>query len=70
MPFIHADVMREAIPYLFPEIRRGPAYEHWLSTMKALGAELELEPCPHCANVPAGRLCGECRGTGYNWEMD
>jgi hypothetical protein len=65
--FIHKTTIKKVLPFLFPEITRGPAYQDWLDGLKSLGHDLDLQPCPHCEDAE-GDLCVACRGTGYDWE--
>ncbi len=53
------DTVVKVLPYLFPEITRGPGNTLWLVAMKNLGRELGLEPCEPCAG---------CWFTGYSWD--
>ena len=64
---IHNDVIKKFLPFLFPEISRGPANDEWVAAMKELGEETLCEPCKHCEGVPAGCVCGSCLGTGFDW---
>ena len=41
-------LIKELSTYAWPEITRGPAYEHWISVMKMAANALDWIECPKC----------------------
>lgn len=58
---VRSRLLKECIPYLMPEITRGPANKDWLDLMKRIAKELMWGRCPLCG----GTGCQGCLFVGY-----
>jgi len=67
MPNKLTTAIEDVVRYLYPDVKRGPAYDEWLRDMKTLAGILDWPNCDSCdglGRTDKSDCCSSCYGIG------